>query len=217
MSRASANAVVVPLYRALARLGRSCDRDPAIKALLHAQSSRSYDHEAEAWTPTQVRSERGLQSLAVRFLGGELYRPESSLRQFVADRFREPVTRPEQLSDRLDAAFAALAHLNTHVAGSQELPRAPPTADDAPFGELSAAEQAAEGSLLVSHPMQLQPSFGRAVLVVCRHGGGGAVGFVVNKPSPLRLADLPKHIDGLAADALGSLAANTVHVGGPVT
>jgi len=51
---------------------------------------------------------------------------------------------------------------------------------------------AAEGSfapvLLLAMPQLRDPNFRRSVVLVCEHGAGGALGFVVNRPTDVRAA-----------------------------
>ncbi len=224
---AEGGGAAVALYRALARLGRTCDRDPTLKALLSARPTSQYDHETQRWSAVDAPPQRGLHALAARFLGGSQYRPEASLGEFVRNRFREPVRSRRHLADRLDAAFAALAHLNMHVSRSSELTREI-DGEGAASAVTDARGHVAGGSILISHPLQLDPSFGRSLLLMTSHETSGAsAALIVNKRSALRLADISRLASrragggggapaGASRAALGPLGGNYVHVGGPV-
>jgi putative transcriptional regulator len=66
------------------------------------------------------------------------------------------------------------------------------------------------GTLLVASPRMLDPNFMHAVVLVCDHGPQGTFGLVVNRPLPLRVADLDADVPLLSgrSDRLWS--------GGPV-
>lgn len=71
---------------------------------------------------------------------------------------------------------------------------------------------------LVASPTLRDPNFAGSLVLVAEHHGEGALGFVVNRPAPLAVADVLGGIDeGLrrAAEATGR-AGGTVLVGGPV-
>ena len=64
-----------------------------------------------------------------------------------------------------------------------------------------------KGSILVSEPYLEDPNFGRTIVLLCEHNAEGSFGFVLNKPSEARIADL---VDGMKNFD------STVYVGGPV-
>jgi len=64
-----------------------------------------------------------------------------------------------------------------------------------------------KGRLLISEPYLPDPNFQRTVILLCEHNEEGSFGFVINRPSNLKLSDVVE-IDG-------SFQAN-VYVGGPV-
>jgi putative transcriptional regulator len=66
------------------------------------------------------------------------------------------------------------------------------------------------GKLLVAAPVLLDPNFRRTVLLVGEHGEEGAMGLVLNRPSPVSVADAVPPLAELVDDA------DLVHVGGPV-
>src|SRR5512142_3267182 len=71
---------------------------------------------------------------------------------------------------------------------------------------------------LVASPTLRDPNFAGSLVLVAEHHGEGALGFVVNRPAPLAVADVLEGIDeGLrrAAEATGR-AGGIVLVGGPV-
>jgi putative transcriptional regulator len=66
------------------------------------------------------------------------------------------------------------------------------------------------GRLLVAGPSLIDPNFFRTVVLVLEHTDDGALGIVLNRPSPMRVADpLPRWEPVAAAPAV-------VFVGGPV-
>ena len=63
------------------------------------------------------------------------------------------------------------------------------------------------GDLLISEPYLPDPNFDRTVVLICEHDENGTVGFVLNKPATIGLADVMEDM----ADADSKL-----FVGGPV-
>jgi putative transcriptional regulator len=67
------------------------------------------------------------------------------------------------------------------------------------------------GSLLVAHPALRDPNFRRAILFLSAHGPEvGALGVIINRPTPLSLADL------VATGSSEGLDRIVVYAGGPV-
>ena len=66
------------------------------------------------------------------------------------------------------------------------------------------------GQLLVAGPDLLDPNFRRSVLLVGEHGEQGAMGVILNRPSPVSVADAVPPLAELVDDE------ELVHVGGPV-
>lgn len=64
-----------------------------------------------------------------------------------------------------------------------------------------------KGDLMISEPFLPDPNFERTVILVCEHNEQGSFGFVLNKPSVLKLSDVMEEIDGFES---------MIHVGGPV-
>ena len=64
--------------------------------------------------------------------------------------------------------------------------------------------------MLVAGPELLDPNFRRSVLLVGEHGDEGAMGVILNRPSPVSVADAVPPLAELVDDA------ELVHVGGPV-
>jgi putative transcriptional regulator len=64
-----------------------------------------------------------------------------------------------------------------------------------------------KGRLLISEPFLPDPNFERTVVLLCEHNEEGSFGFVLNKPSILKL---PEVMEDLTAFD------NVVYVGGPV-
>lgn len=63
------------------------------------------------------------------------------------------------------------------------------------------------GRLLISEPFLPDPNFERTVVLLCEHNEEGSFGFVLNKPSILKVNEVVEDIAGLE---------NVVFVGGPV-
>jgi len=63
------------------------------------------------------------------------------------------------------------------------------------------------GRLLISEPFLPDPNFERTVVLLCEHNTDGSFGFVMNKPSPLRLSEVLEDLQGVS---------EVVYVGGPV-
>jgi putative transcriptional regulator len=71
---------------------------------------------------------------------------------------------------------------------------------------------------LVAAPALQDPNFAGTLVLMAEHHGGGALGFVVNRPGPLSVADVLGGVDGdlrRAAEVAGR-ASGSVLVGGPV-
>ena len=66
------------------------------------------------------------------------------------------------------------------------------------------------GQLLVAGPTLLEPTFHRTVILVCEHDENGAMGLVLNRPSPISVEQaIPELADALGDD-------EHLWVGGPV-
>lgn len=65
----------------------------------------------------------------------------------------------------------------------------------------------AKGDLLLSEPFLADANFERSVVLICEHTDEGALGFVLNKPSILTLADVVEEAAGFE---------QPVYTGGPV-
>jgi putative transcriptional regulator len=71
-----------------------------------------------------------------------------------------------------------------------------------------------DGKLLIAMPAMGDPRFDHSVVYVCAHSDTGAMGLIVNKPSPdLKFADLLKQLKIKAARPIEGI---DVHYGGPV-
>jgi len=66
------------------------------------------------------------------------------------------------------------------------------------------------GHLLIASPSLLDPNFRRAVVLVTEHSEEGAAGLVLNRPSPVEVADVVPVLEALVDDG------EQVWVGGPV-
>ncbi len=70
------------------------------------------------------------------------------------------------------------------------------------------------GKLLIAMPGMLDPRFAKSVIFMCAHSEDGAMGLIVNKPTPdLKLADLLEQLDIHKGNASRDIR---VHFGGPV-
>ena len=64
-----------------------------------------------------------------------------------------------------------------------------------------------KGRLLISEPFLPDPNFERTVVLLCEHNEEGSFGFVLNKPSILKVNEIMEDLTDLE---------NLVYVGGPV-
>lgn len=82
------------------------------------------------------------------------------------------------------------------------------------FWIMSEEDATLTGKLLVAMPGMGDPRFDRSVVFMCSHGEDGALGLIVNKPTPaISFPDLLKQLD----IKTGPLKRNIdVHFGGPV-
>jgi putative transcriptional regulator len=64
-----------------------------------------------------------------------------------------------------------------------------------------------KGRLLISEPFLPDPNFERTVVLLCEHNEEGSFGFVLNKPSILKVGEVMEDLTELE---------NVVYVGGPV-
>lgn len=71
------------------------------------------------------------------------------------------------------------------------------------------------GKLLIAMPGMADPRFDHSVVFICAHSDDGAMGLIVNKPTPeLKFEDLLKQLD-IAPPPQGATSVD-VHCGGPV-
>ncbi len=63
------------------------------------------------------------------------------------------------------------------------------------------------GRLLISEPFLPDPNFERTVVLLCEHNDEGSFGFVLNKPSILKVSEVMEELTEME---------NLVYVGGPV-
>lgn len=66
------------------------------------------------------------------------------------------------------------------------------------------------GQLLIASPALVDPNFRRAVVFLTAHTDEGAMGLILNRPSPVDVADGISHLKGLVEDG------DSVFLGGPV-
>lgn len=64
-----------------------------------------------------------------------------------------------------------------------------------------------KGRLLISEPFLPDPNFERTVVLLCEHNEEGSFGFVLNKPSILKVSEVMEDL---------ATVENVVYVGGPV-
>ena len=64
-----------------------------------------------------------------------------------------------------------------------------------------------KGRLLISEPFLPDPNFERTVVLLCEHNDDGSFGFVINKPSILKVNDVIEDIRAVE---------DIVFIGGPV-
>ena len=69
-----------------------------------------------------------------------------------------------------------------------------------------------KGQLLFAAPTLEDPNFRRTVVLVCVHSSQGALGLVLNRPSPLDAGEAVPELN----DALGDGSAARLWIGGPV-
>jgi len=86
-------------------------------------------------------------------------------------------------------------------------PVAPPWFNFAP---MDSSFESLRGHLLIASPALIDPSFRRTVVLVTEHTEEGAMGVVLNRASPVAVADAVPHLAQLAEDGA------CIHVGGPV-
>lgn len=70
------------------------------------------------------------------------------------------------------------------------------------------------GQFLIAMPAMADPNFDRTVTYICEHNDEGALGIIVNRPTPMSLADILAQMDLEVSDPI--LAAQPVLQGGPV-
>ena len=69
------------------------------------------------------------------------------------------------------------------------------------------------GDLLISEPFLPDPNFERTVILLCEHNQDGSFGFVLNKPSSLKLEDVLDEVSGYDKILYtgGPVQGNTLH------
>jgi putative transcriptional regulator len=75
---------------------------------------------------------------------------------------------------------------------------------------LVADVESLRGQLLVASPALIDPNFRRTVVLLAEHGEEGSMGVVLNRPSPITVADSIPTLGGVVG------AGELVYVGGPV-
>ncbi len=79
---------------------------------------------------------------------------------------------------------------------------------------MSAQDNTLTGKLLIAMPGMGDPRFERSVIFMCSHGEDGALGLIVNKPTPA--ISSPQLLEQLDIDVGSSARSIDVHFGGPV-
>lgn len=70
------------------------------------------------------------------------------------------------------------------------------------------------GKLLIAMPGMNDPRFEKSVVYMCAHSDDGAMGLILNKPTPeVKFADL---LNQLSIEALPDMPETPIHFGGPV-
>lgn len=220
--------VVRGLYRALSKLARIHDRNPAAKALFRLDDPFCKDcRPTEEWVDgplgTIVASEQ-LHDIALRFLDGNCFRPASAINStntmqaFLRAEFRRE-TNGLPASGTLEECFEAYRILNQNVqdaAALQLLKVKDNSIDASDSSPWMILDRPTEGGLLAANPVQICPHLGRSVVLLLRHGPtGGSIGFVVNKATPLSFVDLAHYLLGKRR-GMGALSNNVIHAGGPI-
>ncbi len=79
---------------------------------------------------------------------------------------------------------------HSHPGISQDEPDISATPDDSTESELNLANH-----FLIAMPSMLDPVFGGAVVYLCEHNAGGALGVIINKPTDMTMQVLLERID----------------------
>jgi putative transcriptional regulator len=74
----------------------------------------------------------------------------------------------------------------------------------------TAARSPAKGLFLVATPKLTDPNFSQTVVLICDHGADGTLGLIVNRPTPIRLAEAMPSVAVLKGTSY------VVYWGGPV-
>ena len=75
---------------------------------------------------------------------------------------------------------------------------------------MSEEPQLLAGQLLIASPALADPNFRRTVVFLTAHSDEGAMGLILNRPSPVDVAEGISHLEGLVEDGA------SVFLGGPV-
>jgi putative transcriptional regulator len=70
-----------------------------------------------------------------------------------------------------------------------------------------------KGTILLAEPFMLDPNFKRSAILLCDHGSEGSVGFILNKPIKMNVADLLAEFPEFHARVSfgGPVATDTLH------
>jgi len=153
--------------------------------------------------------------------GGMYYKPDGgSLHTLIKDAFRgsEPID--------FDAAFLASRCLS----GNEDLGRAVGLLEQHDVGEawwpdaslkLSKEDTLEVGSLLLAHPLLLQSTLTRSMVLVCEHDDNGNVGLVLNRPTNVTLNEAlgtqPEKMTNALKETLEVFGENHLWRGGDVS
>jgi putative transcriptional regulator len=81
-------------------------------------------------------------------------------------------------------------------------------------GETARGATNLTGRMLIAMPGMGDPRFALSVVFMCDHSDEGAMGLIVNKPSPD--IDMPTLLSQLSIEMAADLSGRSVHFGGPV-
>lgn len=74
-------------------------------------------------------------------------------------------------------------------------------------------QQIRKGTLLLAEPFMDDPNFKRSAVMLCEHGRGGSVGFILNRPLAVKINDLVDDFPEFAASVFwgGPVQTDTLH------
>jgi len=84
------------------------------------------------------------------------------------------------------------------------------TADPAAHGNLGDPSALARGKFLIAGRNLNDPNFGKTVVLLVQYGPGGALGLILNRPTPMKLGEILPDLEGPGT-------AEQIYFGGPVS